>query len=245
LSAALGVGCRLSERSSPVPLSDRRLEQVLKESALYARTNPPPTGRFESSIRAFQESDRTNPPPQHAILFIGSSIFRQWTNLTEQMAPLPVYNRAFGGSRTTDLLERIDQVVLPYRPRIIVYYCGSNDVNNGVPPAGIFDGFYEFVRRVHKELPETRIFYVSINRAPQKRDRWGQVDAANALVRGYCAGELFLRFIDVNPVLFDAAGKPLLEHYQEDQLHLQSAAYQGFAGIIRPVLEEAWFEAGR
>src|ERR1043166_5581432 len=31
------------------------------------------------------------------IVFVGSSIFHRWTQLTSQMAPLPVTNIAFGG----------------------------------------------------------------------------------------------------------------------------------------------------
>ena len=56
------------------------------------------------------------------ILFVGSSIFRQWTTVADQMAPLPVLNRAFGGSRTGDQLARFDQLVPRYAPRIVVYY---------------------------------------------------------------------------------------------------------------------------
>ena len=92
---------------------------------------------FADQIDAFLTQDRTAPPPQDAILFIGSSIFRQWTNVKEQMAPLPVFNRAFGGSRTWEVLHYMDKIVLPYRPRIIVYYTGSNDVNAGEPAAAI------------------------------------------------------------------------------------------------------------
>jgi len=48
----------------------------------------PPAPRFEEAIQAFLAADRVSPPPKHAILFVGSSIFRQWTNVAEQMAPL-------------------------------------------------------------------------------------------------------------------------------------------------------------
>src|SRR5688572_4050919 len=67
----------------------------------------------QAAIATFAEQDRTSPPPKEGILFIGSSIFRQWSNVTEHMAPLPVFNRAFGGSRTWEVLHYMDQVVLP------------------------------------------------------------------------------------------------------------------------------------
>src|ERR1700733_10788660 len=46
-------------------------------------------------------------PQRGGIVFVGSSIFRFWTHLTDQMAPLPVLNRAIAGTVTTDMLARI------------------------------------------------------------------------------------------------------------------------------------------
>src|SRR5207248_1947169 len=71
---------------------------VCVPSALYAQ-------RFQGEIQQMLARDKTNPPPQGGILFIGSSIFRFWTHLSEQMAPLPVFNHAFGGSVTQDILD--------------------------------------------------------------------------------------------------------------------------------------------
>jgi lysophospholipase L1-like esterase len=196
--------------------------------------------RFQSAIDNFLESDKVNPPPQRAILFIGSSIFRQWENLKEQMTPLPVFNRAFGGSRTGDILYYMDKVVLSYEPRIIVYYCGSNDVNAGETVDAISRRFREFVSRIHEKLPDTRVFFISINRAPQKQDRWDIVDEANRRVREYCSMDRRLGYIDVNPALFDQAGNPRMDLYQADRLHLKPTAYVEFSTIIKPVIEAAW-----
>ncbi len=199
---------------------------------------------FAADIKAFLDSDRTAPPPQGAILFIGSSIFRQWTNVKDQMAPLPVFNRAFGGSRTWEVLHYMDQIVLPYRPRIILYYTGSNDVNAGEPAAAIVSRVKEFVERTHAALPGTRIYFVAINRSPDKRARWNVVDAVNADMKALTATTPHLRYIDLNPVLFDAHGEPRTELYREDGLHFHPPAYDLFAAIVKPVLVDAWQQLG-
>ena len=209
-------------------------------------TQPPPPkalpapARFEKDINAFLAADKTNPPPQQAILFIGSSIFRLWTGLERHMAPLPVFNRAFGGSLTTDVLHYMDKIALPYKPRIIVYYCGSNDVNAGRKAAEIFESFRLFAGRVHETLPKTRIFYASINRAPQKKDKWDVVDEANRLAREFCTKDPSLGFIDLDTALFDAAGEPRLELYLEDKLHFKDPAYDEFSRIVKPVIAREW-----
>jgi lysophospholipase L1-like esterase len=199
--------------------------------------------RFAADIDAFLVGDKIDPPPQNAILFVGSSIFRLWTTLAEQMAPLPVFNRAFGGSRTWEVLAYMDQIVLPYRPRIIVYYCGSNDVNAGEPASAIVGRFKEFMTRVAAELPDTRVFFVSINRSPDKRSRWDVVDEANAAIKAYAYATRNLDYIEVNPVLFDADDEPREELYLPDGLHFRRPAYEKLTGIIKPVLLDAWSAA--
>ena len=211
--------------------------------SLYAQDRPaaaPVAHRYASDIDAFLKEDSIAPPPKHAILFIGSSIFRKWTHLREQMAPLPVFNRAFGGSRTGDLLYYMDKIVLPYTPDMIVYYCGSNDVNANEHAAAIFGRFKQFTERVKAALPKTSVYFVSINRAPQKQDRWDVVDSTNAMVKNYCAETDGVHYIDVNPVLFDSAMQPRLDLYLKDKLHFQEQAYDLFTAVIRPIIEKAW-----
>jgi GDSL-like Lipase/Acylhydrolase family len=217
---------------------------ALAPAALLGQEGAPRPGAFDYEIAQFLEADKRKPPPQGAILFIGSSIFREWTDLERQMAPLPVFNRAFGGSRTWEVLHYADRIVLPYKPRIVVYYCGSNDVGSGASAAEVAANFRAFVDKVAARLPDTRIFFVSINKAPEKQYAWKVVDEANSRIREYAAKNKRLGFIDVNPVLFDAAGKPRFELYREDELHFRPAAYVEFTKIVRPVIERAWAETG-
>ena len=175
-----------------------------------------------------------------AVLFVGSSIFHRWTHLSSQMAPLPVVNRAIDGLQTGDVLRMVDRVVIPSRPRVVVYYAGSNDVNAGEPAAAIVGRIRQFVDRVTIALPATRIIFVSVNRAPEKQDRWDLVDAVNREIEAYAATSERLEYVDVNPVLFNRDGTPRLEFYMSDQLHLRPAAYEGFARILKPILTNAF-----
>ena len=174
------------------------------------------------------------------VVFVGSSIFHRWTHLSEQMAPLPVLNRAIDGLQTADVLRMVDRAVLPARPKVVVYYCGSNDVDAGEPAAAIFGRIQQFVDRVTAALPATRIVFVSVNRAPEKQDRWDVVDAVNRQVVAYAAHSTRLQYVDVNPVLFNRDGTPRFELYMPDELHLRPPAYEGFARILKPILTKAF-----
>lgn len=197
---------------------------------------------FESDIRRFEEADRVQPPFPGGILFVGSSIFREWADVAEMMLPLPVRNRAFGGSRTGDQVARFDRVVVPFAPRILVYYCGSNDLKSGDAPEAIFARFVAFSERARHVFPGVRLVFVSSTRSPDRVSKWERVDAYNGLARSYCASTPGHTFVDVNPVLVDEMGCPRLELYRADKLHLEPAAYVGFAGVLKPVLTRLWDE---
>ncbi len=201
--------------------------------------------QYEPSFKEFAEANLAKPPVKGGILFVGSSIFRQWKDVAENMAPLPVLNRAFGGSRTGDQLARFEQLVPVYQPKVIVYYCGSNDLNAkpADAPEVIFARFREFSERVRTQYPATRLIYVSATRSPDRVPRWEQVDHYNALARAYCVATPGRTFVDVNPALVDANGHPRLDLYVADKLHFHPPAYVAFTAIIKPVLERVWAEA--
>jgi len=174
------------------------------------------------------------------IVFVGSSIFHRWTRLESQMAPLPITNVAFDGSVTADMLRMVDSRVIPLRPKVIAYYCGSNDVSLGEPAAAIVGRIVRFIERVSAALPDTRVVFVSINRAPSKEERWDVVEDVNRRIEMYAASHPRVEYVDVNPVLFDASGRARLDLYMGDELHLRPPAYEGFAKIIKPVLTRAF-----
>lgn len=206
-------------------------------SPVWAQT----ASRFEAQVQKLVEDDQKNPPADGSILFIGSSIWRLWSSLKQDMAPLPVYNRAFGGSRTPDMLEQFDRLVVPHRPRIIVYYCGSNDVGAGDDAAAIEERIHQFAVKVGTKLPGTKLIFVSINKAPDKEQRWDVVEAVNAKVRDQFTKQFgYLSYIEVNQALFDANGKARMDLYLPDKLHFHPPAYVAFTDIIKPILTKAW-----
>ena len=174
------------------------------------------------------------------IVFVGSSIFHRWTALSTQMAPLPIVNIAFDGAETGDMLRLVEARVVPYKPRVVAYYCGSNDVDAGENAEAIVDRIRQFMVRVRTALPDVRIVFVSVIRAPEKQNRWDVVDDVNRRVRAYVAGTKGIEFVDVNPLVFTADGMPRFDLYLSDQLHFRPKAYELFAAAIKPVLTNAF-----
>ena len=181
-------------------------------------------------------------PPPGGVLLVGSSIFKRWTNAVSDLAPLPVTNRAFGGSQTSHQLMFFDQVVSPCRPRLIVWYCGSNDIKGKKDPQSVLKRTEEWLDKVKKLDPSTQVLLVSIHRCPQKR-KDGQLEGVDAVNRGY--EELSQRregvfYVDVNPSLESVTGKSKAELYLEDGLHLNPSGYEKMATLVKPAIQSHW-----
>lgn len=198
----------------------------------------PTPAHFANEIAAFERQDATNPPPKGAILFVGSSSIRLWTNLAQDFPEHRVLNRGFGGSMISDSIAFADRIVIPYAPRLIVLYAGGNDINAGKSPETVAEDFRTFAEKVRASLPETDLDYLSI--APNPK-RWSQIEkirTANALIRALCEGKPHLRYIDVHSAMLGSDGRPKEGIYRDDQLHMNLEGYKIWTAILRPLLPQ-------
>jgi len=190
-------------------------------------------------------ADLEKPPAKGGIEFVGSSTFTRWKMVGREFAPLPVFNRAFGGSTVDLQLQFVDRLVLPHQPRVVVYYCGDNDLATpGNKADKAVDGFREFAARVRTALPETRLVYVSIKPSPKRLAIWDEAKKANAMIRDLCSKDPHLTFVDIAAGILDASGKPQAELFADDHLHLNEKGYQIIRTALRPAIEAAWTAAG-
>ena len=103
----------------------------------------------------------------------------------------------------------------------------------------LLSGFEKFVSAVRDKLPSTIVYFVSINKAPQKMDKWKVIDDSNEKIKKWCEKTDSLCFIDINPSFF-SGGQSRTDLFFEDGLHFQLEAYREFTKIIKPVIEEGW-----
>lgn len=199
---------------------------------------------FAAEIAAFEASDKKNMPPPGGILFVGSSSIRLWSTLAQDFPGLPVINRGFGGSQIADSVRYADRIVIPYKPKMIVFYAGTNDLNAGKPPAQVLEDYQSFVDKVHATLSDTRIVYLAINPSVA---RWKQEDKTLEtirLIRQYVREAdqkaYKLSFIDAHERLLGADGKPQPDILRADGLHLNAKGYKAWLAIVKPEILELW-----
>jgi lysophospholipase L1-like esterase len=191
---------------------------------------------FEQAIQTFEAQDLQTPPPERPILFVGGSSIRLW-NLAKWFPNLPVLNRGFGGSQIADSVYFADRIVIKYRPSVIVFYAGDNDLAGGKSPEQVASDFREFVAKVRPALPDTRIIYIAIKPSPA---RWNQIDrarTANGLIATFAKSDPLVTFIDVEKPMLDSEGNPRSELFVADKLHLNATGYDLWTSLLLPHLK--------
>ena len=197
-----------------------------------------PATKWESQVQAFEKKDKESPPPQGATLFIGSSTIRMWSTLAEDFKPMPVIGRGVGGCQISDMVYYADRLVIPYKPKRIVFYAGDNDLVSKKDAARLAADFKAFVEKVRKGLPEAKIYFLSIKPSPSRTKVWDEARKANQAVREYCQGAPGLAYIDTAAPMLDAEGKPRPELFLKDMLHMNRAGYELWIPIVKAALEK-------
>lgn len=197
--------------------------------------------RFEREIIRFEESDKLSMPAAGSILFVGSSSIRLWKTLPQDMAPLPVVNRGFGGATIGEVNYYFHRIVDKYKPRFIVFYAGENDLfSSEFSVDSVVNDFNRFRDNVKKHLPQCQAFFISVKPSPA---RWLFQDKfleANNRFRAICDMDARWTYVDVVPRMLDPTGKPRKEIFRSDSLHMNTYGYTDWTHILSPYLHKAW-----
>lgn len=194
--------------------------------------------RWEKDIAAFEQRDKTNPPPQNAILFTGSSTILLWKTMAEDLSGFKVVNRGFGGSQIVDATHFADRIIFPLNPKMVLIRSGGNDIFSGKSPEQVFADFKGFVAKVHGKLPKTEIVYIALSPSVA---RWEQADkerALNAMVKEFVKTTKLVKYLDDADISLGADGKPRPELFIADKLHFNAEGYKLFSAKVRAFLSK-------
>jgi lysophospholipase L1-like esterase len=199
----------------------------------------PDPERFENAILAFEEQDRVDPPPAGAIVLTGSSSIARWNDqAAEALAPLTVIPRGFGGSVMHDVLHFLDRVALAYEPRAILIYEGDNDTDHrvAIPKDLILADLQAIIARVHDELPEARIYVLSVKPSILRQNVWPQAQEVSAGYRAIAESDPLVYYVDVANPLLDSEGNVMTDIFVQDNLHLNDLGNAIWGATIKAAL---------
>ncbi|WP_425617379.1 GDSL-type esterase/lipase family protein [Anatilimnocola sp. NA78] len=198
----------------------------------------PAAEKWEKEIAAMLAKDEKNPPPEEGIVFTGSSSVRLW-DLPKSFPNLPVVNRGFGGSQIHDATKYATKIVTPLRPKLVIFYSGDNDLKSNKTPEKAAADFQEFCAVVHKELPNTPIWFIAIKPCPSRWSLFEVQKKANDLIRQQCeADSQRLLYVDIVPAMLGSDGQPMPELFVKDMLHMSPAGYKIWNDQLHKLLAE-------
>jgi len=212
------------------------LPAVLAQESRPAAKDAKPFARWEKEIAAMEAADKASPPPQGAVLFIGSSTIRLWKSLASDFPEHKVINRGFGGSQIVDATHFLPRVVFPAAPSVIFLRSGGNDINAGKSAEQVFADYQAFVTAVHARLPGTTIAYLGLCPTIARLKEVPEGNKLNALIKDYAAKNPKLKYVDCADMTLGSDGKVRPELFVADKLHLSEAGYQLLTERTRPFL---------
>jgi lysophospholipase L1-like esterase len=230
-------------RIHPAHVSLRTIAFLSTACALWTvdsvrAAEPAVTNRFEAEIRAMARRDATNPPPAEPILFTGSSSIRLWKTLKEDFPGLPVVNNGFGGARMVDLLPAFDRVIAPYKPPVLIVYCGENDLGKGRDPnarsrdpIATADDYVELFRRCRALRPDMKIAVIPMKPSIRRWAHWYEMKLGNARIAEHCAAA-GVEVIDIVTPMLGPDGLPRPELFVADKLHMSDAGYRIWTRLV-------------
>ena len=191
---------------------------------------------FEAEISAFMKQDSAEFPPAGAYLFTGSSTIRKCENLAVDFPEIPVIHRGFGGSTMKALDYYTGYIVLPYKPRNIVVYEGDNDLAAGATPEAVVALCDTFIMKVHRELPKTMIWFMSVKPSFARKNQLALQQETNKRLKALIRKKKKTRFIDITPLMYGSDGKLRRDLFESDSLHVNKECYRIWAGHMKRVM---------
>jgi len=192
----------------------------------------------QKDIADFARRDAVQMPAPDGIVLTGSSSFKLWKNAVQDLAPLPIVNRGFGGSTLPEVIYYIDETVLRYQPKTVVTYC-ENDMfqDKTKTPEQTRDSYVEFTRLVREKLPDVQMYFVSLKPSPSRWARRAEVIRVNQLIEDFTKKDKNHGYIDVWTTMLKN-GRPDSGIYLKDSLHMNTEGYRRWTEVIKPVLSK-------
>ena len=202
---------------------------------VFANAQQPP---FYDDIQKFKHEDSISFPPQHVILFVGSSSFTKWTDVQQYFPSYKIINRGFGGSELKDVIRYEKDVIFPYNPKQVVIYCGENDFaySDTISVQTVVGRFITLFNDIRNRWANIPLAYVSMKPSLAREKLMPKYEEANKQIKTFLASQKKTVFIDVYHAMLKEDGKPITDLFVEDNLHMNAKGYAIWKKLIEPYL---------
>ena len=177
------------------------------------------------------------------VMLAGSSSIEYWDTSKEDLEPIVSYNHGIGGTTVEEWSTKLNQrLVYPYKPKMVVYYVGINNVINSKEDAetiksrleGLFD-------ETHQAMPNTKVIYILMNYLPSYGGYKSIISSVNKSVIMYQTKDnnsSWFSYVNPGDLLLKENGEPDAAYFRTDGLHLSRYGYTIWGGAIKEAILE-------
>ena len=192
-------------------------------------------GAFEPELAAFEREDAIAPSMTGGLLVLGSSSIRLWASLRDDLAPLEVVNRGFGGSRIVDINRNFTRLLGTRRPSAILLYSGDNDLVSSSPESVIAD-LGRFLELTNRHLGKVPVYVMTVKPSPARAALLPSQRHYNALLAELTNRRPDLYRIDIFATMLGPGETVRAELFGPDGLHMNDAGYALWTSHVRAAL---------
>lgn len=147
------------------------------------------TSRHENDIIAVLARIQRIGLPDNPIAFYGSSSFRIWSSVTEDLGSLDIVNLGFGGGTYLSASHYLDRLLVPLKPGRVVLYFGENDIaSDGLKAQTTLGHLRDLRDRISRALPQADVFVLAIKHSPARWIYRHEFDLFKQTARDWCNG---------------------------------------------------------
>ena len=189
---------------------------------------------FQSEVDGLVKKYQNTEWKKGGIVFTGSSSIRLWKTLEQDFPESNIINTGFGGSQTHHLINHLDKLVLNFEPKKVFIYEGDNDIIAGKPIGQILEEFLEIMEKVTAVVPDAQFYFISAKPSPS---RWGkkvQYELFNEQLKKLAMNHPNANYIDIWTPMLNKAGKPKVNLFIKDDLHMNAKGYVIWKKTVQP-----------
>ena len=140
---------------------------------------------YETKAKKY-ESNALEEESYHVML-AGSSSIEFWESSKEDLEPIVSYNHGIGGTTIEDWDAKLNKrLVYPYKPKMVVYYVGINNViNSHQTGTTIWTNLEKLMNHTHEAMPNTKVQYIMMNLLPGYPDYVNTINYVNNCIMRY------------------------------------------------------------
>lgn len=202
--------------------------------------------KWQDDVSKLASENEGRGGPEH-VLFLGSSSFRLWDSLPEDLSTYSVIKRAYGGAKYRDLAIYTPDLIRGLRFRKAVVFI-ANDItgkDDDTDPVVVGKLARLVVEQLRREQPGAEIYLLAVTPTPSRYAYWPRIQQTNRELRSIAQNLRGVHYIPTSYAFLDADGEPKAEYFVEDKLHLNAAGYRVWAELIKCSLEVSELSDGR